>query len=63
MLSKRKFEALYFVGFEFLTAMVMKNSVFFDIMAVQSVEGQLAFRRNISPPSSMSKNKPSKKPA
>jgi hypothetical protein len=31
--------------------------------AVYSVESQLMFRRNIAPPSSGSKNKPSKKPA
>jgi hypothetical protein len=31
--------------------------------AIYSVEIQLTFRRNISPPSSVSKNKPSNKPA
>jgi hypothetical protein len=43
-------------GSEVLTAAVIKTSVF-------SVESQQTFRKNMSPPSLWSKNKPSKKPA
>jgi hypothetical protein len=45
------------VGFEVLGAVaILGHNV------VQSVESQPAFQRNISPPSSESKTKPSKKP-
>jgi hypothetical protein len=46
------------VGFEVLIAVVMRR-----YNAVQSVERQPTFRKHMSPPSSGSKNKLSKKPA
>jgi hypothetical protein len=45
------------LGFEALTAVVMKSST------ILSVESQQTFRRNLLPSASGSKNKPSKKPA
>jgi hypothetical protein len=48
------------VGFEVLAAMVMESTIFWDI-TLSSVESQPTFRKNISPSSSGSKNKPSKK--
>jgi hypothetical protein len=50
---------LDYVGAEVLTAVVY----LLGYNTVQSVAGQPKFRRNISPPSSRSKNKPSKIPA
>jgi hypothetical protein len=47
------------VRFEVLTVVVMQSTIFWD-SAMQSIESQLTFRRNISPPSSGSKNKSSK---
>jgi hypothetical protein len=54
---------LYFVGFEVLTPVVMKSSIFWDITPCSPLTSQLMFRRSIPPPSSGSKNKPSKEPA
>jgi hypothetical protein len=48
--------------FEVLTAVVIKSTIFWDIKPCSSLS-QPTFRRNISPPFSGSKNKPSKKPA
>jgi hypothetical protein len=50
------------VGFEVLTAVVMKRPIFWDIMQCSPVGSQPTFRRNMSPPSLGSKNKPSTKP-
>jgi hypothetical protein len=44
---------------EVLTAVVMKTSVFWDITPGKSTGSQPTFSRNISPPSSTLKNKPS----
>jgi hypothetical protein len=46
------------LGFEVLTPVVTKNAIFWDITPCS----QSTFRRNISRPSTESKNKPSKKP-
>jgi hypothetical protein len=51
------------MGFEVLTALVMERTIFWDMNVVSSVDNQPTFRRNISPHSSVSKNKPSMKPA
>jgi hypothetical protein len=51
----------YCVAFEALTAVDMKGTTFRDD-AMLSVESQPTFRRNISPPSSVSKNKTRKMP-
>jgi hypothetical protein len=51
-------------GFEVLTAVVMENNYYSYLLgynAVYSVEEEPTFRKNISPPSSGSKNKPSEK--
>jgi hypothetical protein len=50
------------VGFEVLTAVVIKASIFWDIKPSSPLKDNRQFRRNISPPPSESKNKPSKKP-
>jgi hypothetical protein len=50
-------------GFEVLAVMVMKGSLFRDIVLCGPLKVSCRFRGNISPPSSRSKNKPSKKPA
>jgi hypothetical protein len=47
---------------EGLTAVVMKISIFLEYNAMQYVQSKPTFRRNISSPSSSSKNNPSKKP-
>jgi hypothetical protein len=52
-----------YVGFEVLTAVVMKSSIIWDITACSPVESQAALRRNISSPSSGFKSELSKKPA
>jgi hypothetical protein len=49
------------IGFEVLIAVVMKSSIFWDI-TLRSLMSQPTFRRNMAPPSSGSKSKPSKKP-
>jgi hypothetical protein len=52
------------VGFEVHTAVLMKW--FFYVRgynAVQFIENQQTFRKDMSPPTSVSENKPSKKPA
>jgi hypothetical protein len=49
-------------GFKVLTAVVMKNTIFWDITPCGPLRVH-TFLRNISPPSSGSKNKPSKKAA
>jgi hypothetical protein len=54
---------IQFVGFEVLTAVVMKKLCRLGNNAVQSVESKSTVRRNMSPPSSVSKNKPRKKSA
>jgi hypothetical protein len=56
------FICLSLVGFEILTAMTMKSSVFWDV-TLQSGENQLTFWRRLSAPSSGLKSKLSKKPA
>jgi hypothetical protein len=50
------------VGFEVLTAVVMKKFYLLRCNGMQSVESQPTFRRNVSPPSSWSNSKRSKKP-
>jgi hypothetical protein len=50
------------VGFEVLTAVVLKSTIFWDITPCRPLS-QLTFRRNISPPPSGAKNKVNKKPA
>jgi hypothetical protein len=62
-LSQKIHNIKFFVGFEVLTAVVMIEYYLLEYNVVQSVESQPTFRRNISPPSSGSKNKPSKKSA
>jgi hypothetical protein len=47
-----------FVGFEVLTAVDMKVTIFGDITQCSPLKAK--FRRNISPPSSQKENKPSK---
>jgi hypothetical protein len=49
-------------GFEILTAWVMKSFIFWDISLCSPLK-ESTFWRNLSPPSSGSKNKPSRKPA
>jgi hypothetical protein len=51
-----------FVGFEVLTAAVMKASIFWDIR-VYTVEKHRTFQTNVPSGSSGLKNKPNKKPA
>jgi hypothetical protein len=55
-------QAKFYAGFEVLTA-VYKEYYLLGYNAVYSVENKPTFRRNISPRSSGSKNKPNKKPA
>jgi hypothetical protein len=50
------------VGSEVLTAVLMKTSIFWNITSCSPLS-QLMFQRNMSPPSSESKNKQSKKSA
>jgi hypothetical protein len=45
------------VGFEVLTAVLIKSSVFWDITPCSPLKVKPTFRRNISPPSLGSKNK------
>jgi hypothetical protein len=47
------------VGSEVLTAVVMKSTIFWDITPCTPSKAKPTFRRNMSPPSSVSKNKPS----
>jgi hypothetical protein len=49
-----------FVGSEVLTPVVIKSYIFWDITLCSPLQSPLTFRGNISPPSSGSKNKPSK---
>jgi hypothetical protein len=57
------FIADYFRSSYILNGPIYKRSVEdFDLLGYNSVESQLKFRRNISPPSSGSKDKSSKKP-
>jgi hypothetical protein len=49
-------------GFEVLTAVIMTNPIFLRYDAVYFVQMQPTYERSMSPPSSGSKNKPSKKP-
>jgi hypothetical protein len=51
---------LNYIGFEVLTAVVIKSTVFWGIPPCSLLK---TFRRGISPASSVSKNKPTKKPA
>jgi hypothetical protein len=51
-----------FLGSEFLTAKVMKSSIFLGYNAVQASESQSTFRRNMQPLSSGLNSKPRKKP-
>jgi hypothetical protein len=51
----------YLVGFEVLTAVTMKNTIFWDVMAYSVVQTLPKFRRNILPQSSESKSKSRKK--
>jgi hypothetical protein len=46
------------VRFEVLTAVVMKSSISWDIMPCHPFKNETEFRRKISFPSSISKNKP-----
>jgi hypothetical protein len=55
-------DGIQIIGSEVLTAVIMKNYIFWDI-TMYSDESQTTFQRNISPPSSRSKKKPSRKPA
>jgi hypothetical protein len=50
-------------GNKLRTLCLLKSYIFRDIMPCSLFESQPTFRRNISLPSSGSKNKPSKKPA
>jgi ribosome maturation factor RimP len=54
---KLKTHVIYCVGFEVLTAVVMKSNVFWDIMPCSPLKVNRRFG-GISPPSSGSKNKP-----
>jgi hypothetical protein len=46
----------YFVGFEVLTAVIMRNSMICDILLCSPFEIKPTSRRNMSPPFSESKN-------
>jgi hypothetical protein len=52
---------IHCVGFEVLTAVVMKSTICWDITPCSPLKSQ-AFQRHTSPPSSGSKNEASKKP-
>jgi hypothetical protein len=52
---------LDYVRSEILTLVVMKSSIFWDITPYIPFESQRTFQRNMSSPSSGSKNKPRKK--
>jgi hypothetical protein len=53
----------YHLGFEVLTAVVMRSTIFWDITVCSPLSVNRRFGGNILPPSSGSKNKPSKEPA
>jgi hypothetical protein len=61
--TEEKCEKPQCMGFEVLTAEIMKSSVFLGYNALWSVESQLTFRRSTSIPPSGSKNKRSRKRA
>jgi hypothetical protein len=51
------------LGFEVLTAVVMKRHIFWDITPCSLLKVNLCFGGSLSRQSSGSKNKPTKKPA
>jgi hypothetical protein len=52
-----------YAGFEVVTAVVVKSSIFWDIMHCSRLKFNRRFRRNITAPFLGSKDKPSENPA